>query len=98
MKTLAFGALIRDDIIVIYSNRRMPLTRIGHRSIQERERPLHGSAIGNRPLNPAFIDCVIWTFGLAGAAIDAFFCYFDRHFYENLKNNRTYLCKPLQQI
>jgi hypothetical protein len=92
MKSLTFRALVRNNIIRIHTDRRMPLICIRRASIKQREGSLHARTIRDRPLYPAFIDRIIRTLRLASAAVDTFFGYFDRHLFEYLGCDLKYLC------
>ena len=79
MESLAFGALIWNNVICIDANGAVPLIGIHGRSVHKRKAAFHRSAIAERPFHPTLVNSVIGTFRLAGAAIDAFICYLDRH-------------------
>jgi hypothetical protein len=83
MEALAFGAFIGNDIIGVDADGRIALGGVDGGTVQQGKGSLDAAAIGDGPFYTAFIDSVIGALGLAGAAVYAFFCYFNSHFCEN---------------
>jgi hypothetical protein len=79
MKTLAFRALVRHDIVEIRGDRFQGVSSIHHGAIFQRIRPCQGSAILHGPVHTAFIDGIIGTFRLTRAAIDTIVCDINGH-------------------
>jgi hypothetical protein len=79
MEALALGAFIGNDIISIDTDWRITLVGVDGGSVEEGKRSFNAGAVGDRPFHTAFIDRIIWAFGFAGAAIDAFFCDLNCH-------------------
>jgi hypothetical protein len=79
MKTLTLGTLIGSNVIGVGCDRLVFLASVHYRSIHQGKGSLNGGAIGNSPLYSPFVYRVIGTLGLAGTAVDTFFCDLDGH-------------------
>jgi hypothetical protein len=79
VETLALGAFVWGDIIGINAYRRKTLFGAYSCSIHQGKITFDGCSVGDGPLNATFINRVIRTFGLAGAAVDTLFSNFDCH-------------------
>jgi hypothetical protein len=79
VEALALSAFVWGDIVRIHADRRKTLFGAYSCSIHQGKIAFDGRSVSDRPLNAAFIDRVIRTFGLAGAAIDTLFGNFDCH-------------------
>jgi len=83
VKALAFGAFIGYDIVDIDTDGSIALVGVDDGAIQQGKGAFYAAAVGNGPFDTAFVDGIIGTLGLAGAAVDAFFCYLNSHFCAN---------------
>jgi hypothetical protein len=80
VKTLALGAFVGYDIVDIDADGSIALVGIDDCAIQEGKGAFYAATVGNGPFDTAFVDGIIGAFGLAGAAVDTFFCYLNSHF------------------
>ena len=72
VKALAFGTLVRSDIINIYGYGSMRCQCIGNRSVHKSIGAFYCGTVCNSPLYPTLIYRVIRTFRFTGAAVDTF--------------------------
>src|SRR5258708_2084577 len=83
MESLAFGTLIRDNIIRIDTDRSIALAAIHSRPVQKRKLSFYTGTIRDRPFNAALIYSIIGAFRFTSPAIDTFLCDFYSHIFEN---------------
>lgn len=81
MKALAFRAFIGNDIIGIDADGSIAFVGVYHGAVEQRIGPFDAGTVGDGPFHATFINSIIRTFGFAGAAVDAFFCYLNSHFF-----------------
>jgi hypothetical protein len=80
MEALTFCAFIGNDIISVDADGCIALAGVDGGTIQEGKRSLDAATVGDGPFHTTFVDGVIGALGLAGAAVDTFFCYLNSHF------------------
>ena len=83
MESLALGTFVGNDVVDVDADGRIALTGIDDGTIEQGKGAFNTAAIGYSPFYTAFVDGIVGALGLAGAAVDAFFCYLDSHFCEN---------------
>jgi hypothetical protein len=82
METLAFRALVGDDIVGIVADRCILQIGVQGGTVKQCEGTLHRRAIGKGPLDATLIDRVVGTFRFTSAAVDTFFSDLDGHEFE----------------
>jgi hypothetical protein len=55
------------------------LVGLYYSSVNQSIRTFYRCTVSYSPFHTTLINCIVWTFGLAGTAINTFFSYFDRH-------------------
>jgi hypothetical protein len=84
MESYAFGALVAYDEVKVHRLRRLRGIRVCfYAAVLAGVQALHACAVCESPLRAAFVDRIIRTLGLAGAAIDALVGYLNCHFTGN---------------
>ncbi len=79
MKALAFCAFVGRDVVSIHGARLMSLGSLGRRAVHPDKCSFYCCSISNCPLHAAFINRVIRTLRLAGAAVNALVSYLNSH-------------------
>ena len=80
VEALALCAFVWNDVVGIDADGCVALTGVYGGAVEESKGSFNAATVGDSPFHTAFIDGIIRAFGLASAAVDAFFCYLNSHF------------------
>jgi hypothetical protein len=79
METLAFGTFIGSNIVGVNADGLKTLFGIHYGAVHQGKIAFYSGSVNNSPFHATLINGIVGAFGLTGAAIDTFFCYFNGH-------------------